>query len=166
MRTSVSDALRTLEAAIAYPTAGLPEEVFLFVSRITPLINVDLLIKDESNRTLLTWRDDDHYGAGWHIPGGIIRYKETAVERVHAVAFSELGARVTCESAPIFVLESIAHERDRGHFYSLLYRCRITTAPDESRRARTNPARSGDWAWHSGPPRDLLSAHRPYADFL
>jgi colanic acid biosynthesis protein WcaH len=33
-------------------------------------------------RTLLTWRDDESFGAGWHVPGGIIRYKETAADRI------------------------------------------------------------------------------------
>ena len=55
----------------------LPEELFRFISTISPLVNVDLLIKDDTNRTLLTWRDDEHYGAGWHVPGGIIRFKES-----------------------------------------------------------------------------------------
>lgn len=49
------DALETL---IGNPSEGLPEDIFLFVSRVTPLLNVDLLIKNESNRTLLTWRDE------------------------------------------------------------------------------------------------------------
>ena len=33
------------------PTAGLPEDLFLFISRITPLVNVDLLIQDDAHRT-------------------------------------------------------------------------------------------------------------------
>jgi hypothetical protein len=36
--------IEALEAAIGDPRRGLPEEIFRFVSRITPLINVDLLI--------------------------------------------------------------------------------------------------------------------------
>jgi hypothetical protein len=43
-----------LEASIPDPLTGLPEDLFLFVSRITPIINVDLLIKNESDHTLLT----------------------------------------------------------------------------------------------------------------
>lgn len=43
-----------LESSIQNPSKGLPEELFLFVSRITPLVNVDLLIKNEQNHTLLT----------------------------------------------------------------------------------------------------------------
>ncbi len=51
--------INQLEACVENPTTGLPEDVFLFVSRITPLVNVDLLIKNELNHTLLTWRDED-----------------------------------------------------------------------------------------------------------
>ena len=71
----LSAMIAALEAEIGDPRHGLPEEVFRLVSRLTALINVDLLIQDEGRRTLLTWRDDEFYGAGWHIPGGIIRYK-------------------------------------------------------------------------------------------
>jgi colanic acid biosynthesis protein WcaH len=42
------------------------------------MVNVDLFISDDQGRVLLTWRDDEIFGAGWHIPGGMIRYKETA----------------------------------------------------------------------------------------
>jgi hypothetical protein len=38
------EALATVESAIGDPRQGLPEDVFLLVSRITPLINIDLLI--------------------------------------------------------------------------------------------------------------------------
>lgn len=44
------------------------------------MVNVDLLIKNvSSNETLLTWREDEYYGPGWHVPGGIVRFKETIV---------------------------------------------------------------------------------------
>ena len=68
-------AIKFLENQIKNPSKGLPQEIFFFISRITPMINVDLLIKDEKGRTLLAWRDDEFY-KGWHIPGGIIRFKE------------------------------------------------------------------------------------------
>src|SRR5215471_8801484 len=74
------------------PAGGLPEELFRFLTRFVSIINVDLLIAGRTGRTLLTWRDDAIYGAGWHVPGGIIRFQETAADRVHATARSELGA--------------------------------------------------------------------------
>ena len=70
----MDDALRrgieALEAGQDDPRRGLPDDVFLFVSRIVPLVNVDLLIQDDRSRTLLTWRDDEFFGPGWHVPGG------------------------------------------------------------------------------------------------
>jgi colanic acid biosynthesis protein WcaH len=160
-------AIAPLEAALGDPHAGLPEEVFLFVSRITPLINVDLLIQDDSGRTLLTWRDDEFFGQGWHIPGGIIRYKETAAQRIRACALQELGADVSFDATPLLVLETIRSHRSRGHFISLLYRCRFRTPPDENLRAGDSPVPSaGTWRWHQGAPPDLLGVHAPYAQFF
>ena len=64
---------------------GLPTDVFYFVSQLTPLINVDLLVKNKSGQVLLTWRDDRFYGPAWHIPGGIIRFKEKIEDRIEKV---------------------------------------------------------------------------------
>ena len=159
-------ALARIESEIGTAHLGLPEDIFQFVSRITPLINVDLLIQDEQKRTLLTWRDDEFYGAGWHVPGGIIRYKEKATDRIHACALNELGARVAVDPEPLLISELIREERTRGHFISLLYRCRLVSELDENRRTMTNPPRPGDWQWHEHCPPDLLSIQRQYARFF
>jgi ADP-ribose pyrophosphatase YjhB (NUDIX family) len=166
---AIRDAIRLLEELAGDPGTGLPVELFLFASRITPMVNVDLLIQDGGGRTLLTWRSDDYHGAGWHVPGGIIRYKETAHRRIREVARLELGASVEFEPAPIAVMESFARERNRGHFISLLYRCRLTSPPDprlEARQTADGPPEAGSWRWHSGPPADLLEVHNMYRPFL
>src|ERR1700681_3692801 len=108
----------TIESAIGDPHQGLPENIFLFVSRITPLINVDLLIKDDCGHTLLTWRDDEFFGRGWHPPGGIIRYKDMASDRIRACAREELGAEIGLEPIPLLVSETIREQSSRGHFIS------------------------------------------------
>jgi ADP-ribose pyrophosphatase YjhB (NUDIX family) len=163
---TLTDAVHLLDELAGDPRTGLPEELFLFMSRITPLVNVDLLIQDDDHRTLLTWRSDEHHGAGWHIPGGIIRYKETAHQRIREVARLELGASVDFEPVPVAVMESIASERNRGHFISLLYRCRLTSALDPRRQAAGDPPDIGTWRWHTGPPPDLLEVHNMYRTFL
>ena len=159
-------AIATLESAIGDPRQGLPEEIFLFVSRIAPLINVDLLIQDDSRRTLLTWRHDEYFGAGWHVPGGIIRYREMAADRIRACAREELGAEVAFQAAPDLVSETICEHKTRGHFISMLYRCTLLTPPDESRRARSNPPQPGEWRWHESCPTDLIDAHAHYRRFF
>jgi colanic acid biosynthesis protein WcaH len=166
LHMTLSDAIQVLDELAGDPTTGLPEELFLFISRITPLVNVDLLIQDEHHRTLLTWRSDDHHGCGWHIPGGIIRYKETAHHRIREVARKELGAAVDFDPKPIAVMEGIARERIRGHFISLLYRCRLTSELDPRLRAITDPPEPGTWCWHDGPPADLLEVHTMYQPYI
>jgi ADP-ribose pyrophosphatase YjhB (NUDIX family) len=165
MTTPRADFIKALEAAVGDARRGLPEDVFRFVSRITPLINVDLLIKDDRGRTLFTWRDDEFFGPGWHVPGGIIRYKESSAERIRLCAREELGADVSSDPAPVFVVEVIAGEDTRGHHVSLLYSCRLVTTPDEARRA-AEPPLPGQWRWYAGSPPDLIEEQRPYARFF
>lgn len=159
-------AIRAIESAAGDPRQGLPDDVFLLVSRLTPLVNVDLLIQDDRGRTLLTWRDDRFFRAGWHVPGGIIRYKEAAADRIRACARDELSADVSFEPAPLFVMETIVENRDRGHAVSLLYRCRLLSPPDAAREARGDAPSAGEWKWHLGRPRDLLDVQDQYARFF
>jgi ADP-ribose pyrophosphatase YjhB (NUDIX family) len=161
-----AELISALLAAIGDSRAGLPEDVFRFVSRLTPLLNVDLLIQDERRRTLLTWRDDEFYGPGWHVPGGIVRFKETMVDRIRACARQELGAEVTSDAAPIHLLEGVRSEDTRGHHVSMLFRCRLLTPPVESLRASASPPSAGHWRWHDRCPPDLLEEQRDYARFF
>jgi ADP-ribose pyrophosphatase YjhB (NUDIX family) len=158
--------ISALESTLGDARLGLPEEVFRFVSRITPLINVDLLIQDDHSRTLLTWRDDEFYGPGWHVPGGIIRYKESSADRLRACAREELGADVAFEPGPLLVAESIRGKKTRGHHISLLFRCRLLSPPDEAKRAASDRPSSGQWRWHERCPPDLLEAQHEYARFF
>jgi ADP-ribose pyrophosphatase YjhB (NUDIX family) len=158
--------VRELLAIAGDPTTGLPEDVFVYASQITPLVNVDLLIKDDVNGALLTWRDDDYYGAGWHIPGGIIRYKETFSDRIHAVARQELGASVAHDAGPIAINQVIHPTKTiRGHFISLLFVCRLISPPEETLAALVQPKR-GQFQWHKTCPDNLISVHNMYRPFL
>jgi ADP-ribose pyrophosphatase YjhB (NUDIX family) len=162
-----TQAMATLDAWVGEPAGGVPEEFFLFLSRFTPILNVDLLVQDERGRTLLTWREDETYGAGWHVPGGIIRYKETAEERIRATARRELGADVAFDAEPIAIEQFIAPgHRDRAHFVSLLYRCRLLGPPDAGLEYLAGEPRRDQWAWHEGAPPDLLPVHARYRRFL
>lgn len=159
--------IASLEATIKTPSAGLPDDIFLFLTRLTPMINVDLLIKNKSNQTLLTWRDDGGRYVGWHIPGGIIRFKETIAERLKAVALSELGAKITFKSEPLAVNEVIIPEkRDRSHFISLLYECALTSPLNSKLQYVSGQAKPGEWAWHDIGPKDLIPVHEMYRKYL
>lgn len=156
-----------LDSLINDPSEGLPEDVLLFVSRITPLVNVDLLIKNSQGQTLLTWRDDGLHPAGWHIPGGIIRFKETVKDRIHAVAATELGTEVKPKTKPLAIKEVIARSRPvRAHFISLLYECTLLGSPDERRRYAKGTPKPGEWAWHQECPRNLICVQKMYREFI
>ncbi len=162
------DIIGLLESSVKDPTQGLPEELFLLTSRITPLINVDLLIKNDQNQTLLVWRDDGYYPPGWHIPGGIIRYKETIAERIIVVARNELGCEVHHDSEPLAINELIHYTRkNRGHFISFLYQCNLVTQPDENLKCKSDLPNQNEWMWHSCCPGNLISVHNEiYRKFI
>lgn len=163
----LANSIATLESSITQPTEGLPEDVFLFLTRITPMINVDLLIQNDLGQTLFTWRDDGYCPAGWHLPGGIIRYKETLAERIQAVARHELGTRVTFDPHPLAVNEIIhPNRRNRGHFVSLLHACKLLKPPAAHLKMTGDVIKPGTWAWQDRCLKNLLSVHEIYRPFF
>jgi ADP-ribose pyrophosphatase YjhB (NUDIX family) len=165
--TELLQAVRVLDSVVGIPSQGLPEEAFLLLSRMTPLVNVDLVIQDQARKMLLTWRDDQFDGPGWHVPGGIIRFKEAAANRIKEVARIELGAEIDFEPSPIAVQEYMhPNRRNRGHFISLLYRCTLLTDPDPDRRYVSGKPFAGQWQWHATWPQDIIEAQRHYAEFF
>ena len=164
---AIKRAVDTIDSLIEDPRRGLPEDLFLFASRITPMVNVDLLIKNEKMRTLLTWRDDGYWRPGWHIPGGIIRYQEPMAERIRAVARTELGAEVAFQPLPLVIKEIINPNRKvRGHFISFLYQCSLTTEPDNKLQYRLGEPLANQWMWHETCPENIISVHEIYREYI
>ena len=158
--------LKKIKGIISDPQDGLPEELFHFASSITAMANVDLLIKNKK-KTLLIWRDDQYYGPGWHIPGGIIRFKETFSSRIHKVAESELDMSVTHSQAPITIKELFAKNRNvRGHFITFLYECWPESEPDISRKYNGGEPQNGQWSWHDKSPVNLIKPQASYESFI
>ncbi len=159
---SIAGAIAVLDKEVENPSLGLPDEVFYYISRIAPLVNVDLLIKDENGRTLLSWRDDQYCGTGWHIPGGIVRFKETFEERIKKVAETEIGVDIKFDPAPIAVNELIIPERDiRSHFVSILYKCFLpsTFIPENKGLSHKD---AGYLRWLDSCPGNLIKFHERY----
>ncbi len=50
---AIQGLVRQLGCLVFDSKQGIPTDLFYFVSRMTPLVNVDLLIRDEGGRTLL-----------------------------------------------------------------------------------------------------------------
>ena len=163
--------IEEIESNIENPAKGLPEDIFYFVGRLTPFINVDLLVKNDSGQTLLSWRGETflngRVGSGWHLPGGIIRFQEDISNRIREVALHEMGARLSHHSEqPMAVNQVIDHkEKDRSHFISLLYKCKL----EDTYEIDNKSLKEGDIGflrWHTGIPKNLLHNHYIYKKYL
>ncbi len=149
------------------PNDGLGDELFLLVSCLTPIVNVDLLIKDQEGKTLLIWREDEYYAPGWHVPGGIVRFKERCADRVKAVAQGELCMDVSFDDHPISISEIIHPARsERGHFIALLYRCVPSGKPDQGLAYMGGKPVAGQWKWHMRCPDDLIAVQEMYRCYI
>ena len=155
------------------PDKGLGEELFLFVSSLVPIVNVDLLVYNSKGQFLLTKRNDPHCGIGWHVPGGCIRFKETLDTRIRKVAKSELGlVDFTYEKDPIKVFEIFSTEErhidnqdERAHFITIVYKC---YAPDgfESFNGGKTESDVGYAKWFDTLPNDFLAIQECYKELF
>ena len=162
----LKDAIRCLDKAVNNAKTGLPDELFYFVTRLTPMVNVDLLVKDSRNRTLLAWRKDTSSGAGWHVPGGIVRYKEKLEDRIKQVSIKELGIALNFSPMPIAINQLIQWRDTRGHFISFLYYCKIEKELVPNNKD-TSPNTTGYLKWHENCPDNLVRVHkRIYSKFI
>jgi ADP-ribose pyrophosphatase YjhB (NUDIX family) len=162
---NLSEAIDRIEQNVKDPKTGLPEELFLFISRHTPLVNVDLLVKDENGLTLLAWRDDQYAGTGWHLPGGILRFKEKMETRLMKVAKEEIGAEVEFGPCPEAINQMIGTNDTRGHFISILFKGFIL-----NNKVRNHPSLTarqvGYLKWHDRCPEDLIKVHEIYRNMI
>lgn len=162
---NANEAIKFLEKQISNPSFGLPEDFFLFISRVTPMVNVDLLIKDEKGRTLLSWRNDEFHEHGWHIPGGVVRFKEKLEKRIEKVAETEIGTKIKFDPAPLAINQIILRRKTRGHFISLLYKCFLSSKFFPKNEGLTNNDQ-GYLKWHDSCPKNLLKVQKMYKNFI
>lgn len=154
------------------PKEGIGEDLFLFVSSLTPIVNVDLLVYNSKGQFLLSFRDDRHCGRGWHIPGGCVRLRETIDERIKAVACTELHLdNIAYEKQPIKIFEIICNEErqidcqdERSHFITLVYKCYVPDSYQINNMMKENEA--GFLRWFDKLPDDLLDIQQCYKEIL
>jgi len=174
---SLENAVRLLERntgeIIRHACEGLPEDVFLLVSALVPLVNVDLLIEDKQKGVLLAWRDDPYCGRGWHFPGGCLRIRETLAERLQKTALVEVGTEVIYDPKPAAVTEFIApeqrdgieHQNIRAHNVGIAYRCTLPEGFEIDNHGRFATT-TGYLKWFRELPDDLLKIQDCYRAIL
>ena len=157
--------LRTLEGILAKLSgrgAGLPWPLFRFMTEVMATVNVDLLVQDKEKGVLLAWRDDP-FGAGWHVPGSIIRHREEIAHRISACASEEFGCEVAAAERPVAVLQIFD---DRGHSVSLCYQAALKSSPSKRVLGADEAPEAGDLRWFASPPAQLYPSHLVYRDVL
>lgn len=172
--SDISEAISALSGAVIdgriKPTEGLPEELFLLVSSLVPIVNIDLFITNEKHELLLSWRADLHHRKGWHIPGGCVRLKESLTERIERTSITELGGLVKYDPVPLLVREGInnsyriglENQLERAHGISFLYQCQL---PEEYEMP--NESNGIQFRWFNSYPTDLLAVHKElYGDYI
>ena len=163
--------IEQIEAHVKNPSKGLPEDIFYLAGRLTPFINVDLLVQDDLGRTLLSWRDEslfeNNLSSAWHIPGGIIRLRETISERLHKVAMNEMGGKlISFSKDPLTVGQHIDyHTKNRSHHIGLLYKCKLEDNYEIDNK-NLNFGDSGFLEWHSSAPDNLHGNQLIYKDYF
>lgn len=172
LSNSLKEAVEQLRQAELDASNGLPQELFLFVSALVPLPNVDLLIVNAQKQILLSRRNDGFFQKSWHIPGGCMRYGETFENRIQETARHELGSFVHFETEPIAVRNVIRginprqeHPMERGHNVAILFRC---TLPDDYKIDNHGLGESdnGYLKWFDTLPDDFMQIQNVYADIL
>ena len=151
---------------------GMEEKLFLTISGLIPIVNVDLLVINDKNQILLSWRDDDIFEKGWHIPGGCLRYGESFMDRIQNTAKNEIGSMVICSEEPIAVRNVLGNAgkgnyvRERYHHVALLYKCSLKEELIIEETIDEGCYRAGELRWFEKIPDNLLKVHRVYFDIL
>lgn len=161
----IKELINQISEMIDDPTRGLPEDIFLFVTEITPMVNVDLLIRDNKGRILLAWRKDQFYEEGWHIPGGILRVKENLEDRILKVGEIEIGCpNIIFNPKPLEIVPIICPEmKQRGHFITFVYECSLPDKFEIKNSVGENEA--GYLKWHDSFPENMLEVHSFYRKY-
>lgn len=177
MGEKVTKAIENLQKAMEEEgvdsTRGLPEGLFLFATTLMPCPNIDLFISNGS-KLLLTWRDDEFYGKGWHIPGGCLRLRETLEKRIQETAKKEISVEVIYDRDNFITREGIVYQTRpwmknqlvRSHNISMLFNCRLPDDYQISNNAEDEHT-IGFLKWFDNKPEDILVVHEElYGDII
>ncbi len=72
----------------------MTDEQFLHIISATPLVSIDLILRDETGRVLLGHRLNRPAKGSWFVPGGRIRKNERVAEALQRISQRELGIAI------------------------------------------------------------------------
>jgi colanic acid biosynthesis protein WcaH len=131
-------------------------EQFLHIVDATPLVSIDLVIRNERGEVLLGWRVNRPAQNSWFVPGGRIRKNERVKEALHRISQRELGVTIA-EAKLLGVFDHIYEDNFLGapkvntHYVVLGFSAELA-----SQTAFTADDQHGELKWWSVP--DLLAS--------
>lgn len=118
----------------------LQDQEFLHIVDATPLVSIDLIVRNEHDEVLLGHRRNRPAQGWWFVPGGRIRKNERVQEALRRISQRELGVRID-EGQLIGVFDHIYEDNFLGaggvntHYVVLGFAARLPAGakltPDE-----------------------------------
>lgn len=105
----------------------LPDDDFKKIIQASPLISIDLLIKNEEDEYLFGERLNQPAKDYWFVPGGRIFKDETMIQALSRISFNELGVSLSFEHAQFhgvwehFYSENFFNDEFTTHYVVLAY---------------------------------------------
>jgi len=91
-----------------------PLEAFMLALSLTPVANVEVVIRNDQGHVLMTYRGDADF-TGWHFPGGLISFGENIENSCKRVAFKEVKSDVN-NFQVIGIINNSDLEKDKRHY--------------------------------------------------
>ena len=105
---------------------------FLNIIAVTPLVSIDLIVKNRTGNVFLGKRVNRPAKGYWFVPGGRIRKNEHLHEAMERISESELGVTITSDAAKLVgAYEHIYDDNFFGekgvntHYVVLAYECHL-----------------------------------------
>ncbi len=77
----------------------LPPEIYCTVVELTPLVSIDLIVRDRRGRVLVGYRRNRPAQGFWFVPGGRLGKNETRREAFARLTVDELGVELNIDRA-------------------------------------------------------------------
>ena len=130
----------------------LPHPDLARVVELTPLVSIDLVVRDPAGRMLVGLRSNRPAQGTWFVPGGRVGKNERLAAAYQRISRTELGVELTLEEArPLGVFEHFYDDNFAGephfgtHYVVLAYGVSI----DVERLALPEREQHGGYLWLS-----------------
>ena len=79
----------------------MDSKAFLMVIDSTPLVSIDLILRNSSGQALLGLRNNSPAQGFWFVPGGRIRKNETLVQAISRISMIELNTDISIKEGKL-----------------------------------------------------------------